>query len=511
MSIDFIFLCLTGIIVGIILCVMIYFYKKDKLETGTPAFLTTLGIFGTFSGMVLGLAPFLFSKATIGNPESLSTLVKGVTLACACSAIGIGLSLFSKHAQNNIARKKSTQTEHTGATADTLANLLGEILEQQKAQTISSSLLQKSIAGEEDGSLLTQLQKIRTQFTDKQDELINEFKGFSETMAKNNTEALIDALSSVIKDFNQKISDQFGENFKHLNEAVGRLLEWQISYKDEIHALTTQFGLCLNGIEGSKDALSSISEKSVSIVNAANTLEGLLVTYEDQKVKLSENLTAFASLSKEANQAFPIIHENIHKITTSFSTTAEEMAQSQKTMIETQGSFLSEVINSYDTIEKRITECSENVLMESKAHIQDIAASLHDTISVTTKNLSDSIEDTAKTQKSILNTQNDFLNEIIVSYESMDKKMTECSEQVLLSSQTYIKEMANNLNNTLGEISEKIRSQITALDQALEEELTKSLSSLGNQLSSLSSKFASDYKPLTEKLQKILQISAGDR
>jgi len=41
-------------------------------------------------------------------------------------------------------------------------------------------------------------------------------------MAENNSKALIEALQEVIRDFNAKINEQFGENFKQLNEAVGK-------------------------------------------------------------------------------------------------------------------------------------------------------------------------------------------------------------------------------------------------------------------------------------------------
>lgn len=425
------------ITITIIVAKMIHIFHKHKMESGTPAFLTTLGIFGTFAGMVIGLFPFMMGLNT-DIVANLPTLINGIAIACICSTTGVGLSLWSKSVQNKARRNTTGQLEKTGATIDTLAQLLTAILESQKVQALSTSTLQKSIAGDEDGSLLTQLQKIRTQFTDKQDELINEFKDFAQTMSQNNTDALIEALSSVITDFNEKISEQFGENFKHLNEAVGKLLEWQIFYKDEIHTLNNQFELCLRGIENAKNALESISEKSIRVVNTAETLGDLLTTYQDQKNKLSENLVAFASLSQDANEAFPIIHENINKVTKQFSEISEEMILSQRTM---------------------------------------------------------------------LGTQNEFLNEVIGSYELMDQKLIDSSEKIFMESQTHIKGVADNLNLTLSEISEKIKSQITALDQALEEELTKSLSSLGNQMSSLSAKFVSDYKPLTEKLHKILQIA----
>lgn len=53
-------------------------------------------------------------------------------------------------------------------------------------------------------------------------------------MAENNSKAFIQALEEVIKDFNNKITEQFGDNFKQLNLAVGALLTWQENYKNYI-------------------------------------------------------------------------------------------------------------------------------------------------------------------------------------------------------------------------------------------------------------------------------------
>ena len=51
------------------------------------------------------------------------------------------------------------------------------------------------------------------------------------------------------------------------------------------------------------------------------------------------------------------------------------------------------------------------------------------------------------------------------------------------------------------------KEHIDLLDEALRVELTKALEVLGRQLATLSEKFVSDYKPLTEKLSKIVRIA----
>ena len=110
--------------------------------------------------------------------------------------------------------------------------------------------------------MLTQLQKLETTFSDKQDDLIRAFNEFAAQMAKNNTKALIEALKEVIEDFNAKINEQFGDNFKQLNEAVGRINEWQEQYRQQMDELAVEFRIAAASIEKSRQSLEIIAERS---------------------------------------------------------------------------------------------------------------------------------------------------------------------------------------------------------------------------------------------------------
>ena len=70
------------------------------------------------------------------------------------------------------------------------------------------------------------------------------FNEFAEQMAENNTQALIEALEEVMRDFNTKINEQFGDHFRQLNEAVGRINDWQEQYRQQMNELAAQFPDC---------------------------------------------------------------------------------------------------------------------------------------------------------------------------------------------------------------------------------------------------------------------------
>ena len=43
-----------------------------------------------------------------------------------------------------------------------------------------------------------------------------------------------------MRDFNAKLNDQFGENFRHLNAGVEKLVIWQRQYEQQLNALIEQ-------------------------------------------------------------------------------------------------------------------------------------------------------------------------------------------------------------------------------------------------------------------------------
>ena len=147
---------------------------------------------------------------------------------------------------------------------------------------------------------LAQLQTLATTFAEKHELLVDEFRAFSQNLAdriaKLATEELIGALKTVIEDFNTKISEQFGDNFKQLNEAVGRTVEWQEQYRQQMSELISQMSELIGGLgdaaETFEQARSSlkdiaessrlIAERSDSIVTCTKSLETILQTLNNQ-------------------------------------------------------------------------------------------------------------------------------------------------------------------------------------------------------------------------------------
>jgi len=65
---------------------------------------------------------------------------------------------------------------------------------------------------------------------------------------ENNT-LILKALEEIVKDFNKNLTEQFGDNFKLLNESVKDMIVWQENYKTQIQNTEKSFNNVLSKLE----------------------------------------------------------------------------------------------------------------------------------------------------------------------------------------------------------------------------------------------------------------------
>ena len=224
-----------------------------------PNVYTTIGVLGTFVGIYFGLRGFDENNIT----ESIPTLLEGLKTAFTTSIWGISLSLvFGKISQvvlrsaelklpskanNELAAlqeinetlwkfgeetnlslqrlEKSLISEMDDSISTQLVRLrnkFSELLITNENQNQSLNKIQLALGGDDDTSMLTQIQKLRAEQLDnskdlnkniewivesmnKNNKLITgKFDEFSELLARNNTEALVDVMTKATEEFNSR-------------------------------------------------------------------------------------------------------------------------------------------------------------------------------------------------------------------------------------------------------------------------------------------------------------------
>ncbi|MEP0828584.1 MAG: hypothetical protein HRF51_08695 [bacterium] len=436
----------------VILFTIILWPKRMSRDDSLPAILTALGIFGTFVGVFVGLYKFDVNDINGSIPQ----LLEGLKVAFFTSVIGMFCAIGLKWRNAWLIRKESS-ARIAGATTDTLAELLTQILADNRSQADNLAItlqgIEHSLIGEGDTTLITQLQKLRTVLSDNLDKtrtllqqslsdinasidkkasaIISEFREFSERMAENNSKALISALESVIRDFNTKINEQFGDNFKQLNDAVGRMLDWQSQYKEQMASLIARINESITNLEKIDDGFKHIAEQLELVLALVDEMDTFIKNADIHLKALQKSIDAHAKMAEQAESAFPKIENRLYQLTDGF-------AQSVQLTVENNQ-------KSVDRLRKAIDE--QSTFITEHARSMSAAAT---------------------------------------------KAVSELDAAVL----GVFKQ-----NNAL------IAKQFEQFDRSMEQELNNAIRSLGSQLASLSKKFVDDYTPLTEQLKRLVEIS----
>ncbi len=208
------------IIISLILLQQFKVFKQastNKLK-GSNGVLQNWGLTGTFIGIFISI--LYFDNTNIS--DGVESFLGGMKICFLTSITGMIGELYLKHKYSSEVIEGSSLDDVVKAINLGNNSLMGGM------DSLANSMknLAKSVSGQEEGSLLNQMVLLRSHLSDKFDMLNLEFRQFAKLQAENNTKALVEAIREVIGDFNAKINEQFGENFKELNNAVGDLVTW---------------------------------------------------------------------------------------------------------------------------------------------------------------------------------------------------------------------------------------------------------------------------------------------
>ena len=338
------------------------FYSEKAVSFG-PTILTTLGIFATFLGIALGLSEFDANNIQASVPA----LLGGLKTAFWASVAGVGGALLLKFRHQFFDRRVAVGTGDDGeVTAADLAHLLSGI--------------QTALVGNEETSLITQIKLMRSDTNDRLDALKAAQLQALQELSKMGSQALVEALRDVIKDFNAKITEQFGDNFKALNEAVGQLLIWQERYR--LHVETSEASLeSLVALMGkATNDYSSVVSNSQSFSSIARDLGELLKAISTQKIQLVDLSRSLAELLKEASGSLPAVESKIMELTAQLSRGVQDNQKSISTALSENAQQLKHTIeSSHQGFIATNTEANKQVtelMTKTKEQISNLDAAL---------------------------------------------------------------------------------------------------------------------------------------
>ncbi len=313
----------TLVLIGGVLALGIFFHLfrySSKTAEVAPAILTSIGIFGTFLGVALGL--WHFDTADIQG--SVPRLMDGLKTAFWTSIAGLfaALTLKIRAAVEQAGRRAATQ--HRAATIDDL--------------DLSLQALVKQLHDGSEQSLRTELAQQHQSSQRRFDQLVDVLTNYQQKMADANAKALVEAIRAVMNEFNTKINEQYGENFRQLNESVVAMLEWQQTYRTQLDELISEQERSSNLMKEASNSFEYMVRNANAFNGISESLQELLTGLETQRLNIHSQLGSLADMVNSAAEGLPKLEERLATLTQGMSDAVqsqqrwatEELSQTQK-------------------------------------------------------------------------------------------------------------------------------------------------------------------------------------
>lgn len=557
---------------GLFIYSCIKIFLRPKESTTIPNLIAAIGIIGTFAGIFMGLLDFDTTKLD----DSIPKLLDGMKTAFATSLIGLVLSNILKCIQSgNIKREaKKLGKDNSDISLEKIASLMFDIKEtivnsnlelvssirDIKENTIKTSeenqiamkSLVEELVGDKEESLVGQMKSLRKSLVKAQDEaqerlnsglekmgtqldnlvktnnaiskeiergnnvLIDEFRVFAKNMAENNMKAFTEAIQECIRDLNNQLQEQFGENFKHLNLAVEKLLEWQIHYKETIEKTNKNQEEIYSGMEMAKDLVIEINNRSQSIVDVANKLGDKIITFDTQQQNLNSSIEILNKISYEAKDLIPNIDIYLKEMK---SKTLESTKNIESYITDVDSKLLEHTVLATNKITDHVVTITEKSIVEvnkSSLNVLDKINTVNQEAIKNISKLSDYFEEQSSASINHINSIQDSMKLTASSLLETLTKVSSNTSKNINENNTQIISVRNAINELTQVSTDNIKKQQNEIIIALKDLTTgvKTASELNikameDQISSIEKavvKFENEGFTLTKKISDNIQI-----
>lgn len=487
--------------------------------------LTSVGIFGTFAGVVIGLMDFDPSNID----QSIEALLNGLKTAFITSLYGMLASIIYKFYISIFITENSY--------GDSVNVGVEDIYRVIKVQNESIQSLKDSIAGEDDSTLIGQVKLMRSDVNDynkltldifnkmsnditdlqevveKQRHEFNSFteklwiklQDFADMLSKSATETVINALKEVISDFNDNLIEQFGDNFKQLNIAVEQLVVWQDNYKHQIESMTEQYKLGVESIEHTKSSVEAISVQSENIPLTMELLKKVIDVNQAQIEELSRHLDAFKDIRDRAVDAVPEIRRQVSETVDSVSKSTihagefyKQLLSDTESTLEAQASRVNDIC---ETFTKNTNEGIESVGVKLNESAIKVEGAINEGVTDFTSKVHQTNASLQSTSDHLSSQSEEIKNHLKDTVSDLNSNIRGMVESLVSGSE--------NINNTLSDSSKIMESSSLQMQEKLSEATNEVQDRLENLLSDIFKAQAQEINRTFDALEKELQSQVG--
>ncbi|TLD81910.1 hypothetical protein LS68_002525 [Helicobacter sp. MIT 05-5293] len=440
-------ICFTIFMVGL----FVWDFKTfgEPTHKDFKAIIMSTGVLGTFVGIFVGLMGF----DTRALQDSVPLLLDGLKTAFYTSIMGMGLAIALSIIQR--ARGiKSSQDANMDYMIYQVGNLnylkgIEEISKNMANLPTKNDMIQ--INSTTNALLESSLKKIDVSLQEAIKQL-----------ASGASKELIAALELVIRDFNHNLQDQFGDNFKELNVAVGRLLTWQEHYKDSIEQTQTLLTQTHNAMNDTKEAMS----------NTQKTLDSIT----QQNITAMEFYTKTLEMINELKAKGDLLQAQLQEVA--------NLGDNAKKSLNDVNHFFIQTSESFKNLEDSVTQNVEEMKNGLETHLDHLDEYTQGNVETLRKFLETSSMEAGSNTSAMLQQHTSLFR---TSLEEMAGHTDEVLKNVMNTANTQLERLSNELEKNIQQniesnthnsaefarLREHIAKNHTAIVESLESSLTK--------------------------------------
>lgn len=246
-------------------------------------------------------------------------------------------------------------------------------------EDIADQLSQQVAIQKEMGVRVFSLLSLQTQVREELEESLGKMVAL---LSRSPTEEIIDALKSTIREFNDHISEQFGDNFARLNDAVGDLLTWQDTHRQHLAEMIQQYERSIKAVESTERSIGHIAEHGEAIPKQMTSLGHIMESNKAQLSDINKHLNSFADVRDRAVEAVPQISEIVDTTVKQLLETSQSITVGVHQSVEEMTSGISQSasrhVEAMQSVEADVRAITQRTREESQRLFENLEATIRD-------------------------------------------------------------------------------------------------------------------------------------
>lgn len=333
------------------------------------------------------------------------------------------------------------------------------------------------------------------------------FDEFLKNMTDNYNKAFIEALTKSIETLNVELQEQFGDNFKRLNEAVEKLLIWQENYKGTIEGTQGELHVFLDSVkEYNAQVVSTMPERLSALGDNIQSMERQIKGFD---ISLETFNVQSASFANNVAQLSDVLEKNVG-VQANMASTTENLSLLAKG-VDNYIENLKNTCDSFTLFSQQFLQGIQEAVSKHEAAMADNLAKARGSLEQLVAECENSMSELTRANHSAVDEMMEGVNQFRAvsgnAVQGLGESMDYFSQSVRNSSEGYAQKMEDILSRFSSVVIDGIKNANLELGAGIKQHNAELLGSIAGYREALHNDLAESFENLNSGVQSRLSHS----